>query len=57
MSRDRTITDPTQYRPSEPEYENVKTDQRVDRDARMDAIPNYHYDVKMVINPAYQVTS
>ena len=57
MSRDRTITDPTQYRPSEPEYENVKTDHRVDRDARTDAIPNYHYDVKMVINPAYQATS
>ena len=46
LSRDHTITNPAQRKPSEePEYEAIETDQKPDCDIKMDS------------NPAYQATS
>ena len=45
MSRDYTIKDPVNYKQSEPEYELVEADHKLDGGVNMDA------------NPAYQVTS
>ena len=45
LSRDQIITDPAQYKSSEPEYEDIGTDHKPDCDVKMDA------------NPAYQATS
>ena len=45
LSIDYTIKDPLKYKPSEPEYEAVETDNKPTCDVKMDA------------NPAYQATS
>ena len=45
LSIDYTITDPLKYKPSEPEYEAVETDNKPTCDVKMDA------------NPVYQATS
>ena len=42
LSRDHTIKDSTNVELSEPEYEAITTDHKVDSDVKMEANPAYH---------------
>ena len=42
LSGDSTIKDSTNVEPSEPEYEVITTDHKLDSDVKMEANPAYH---------------
>ena len=54
MLRDQTVT---KYKPSDPEYEDVKIVHKLNCDVKMNANPAYHYDAKLNTNPAYQLAT
>ena len=56
-SRDHTITNPAQCKPTEePEYEAIEN-YKTACDVKTNANPAYHSDAKLNANPAYQATS
>ena len=54
LREDRTIT---KYKPSEPQYEDVKIADKPNCGVKMNPNPAYHCNATLNANPAYQATT